>query len=160
MSQPIGLDPKLMPAKVGPPRHTTLSPQDEQRLRGAAADFEALFVKQMISAMRRTIPKDEKGEGLIRESQGEKIFRDMLDTEYANKMSHRGGKGQGSSGIGLGDMMFKQLIKRYQIQSTQPTAQSAQSDQSVQAAQKDLVKLQSETNAMQATGFGPKSASK
>lgn len=159
MSQAVGLDPKLPPVKQ--PRQTTLTPHDEQRLRGAAADFEALFVKQMLSAMRKTIPKDESGEGLIRESQGEKIFRDMLDTEYATAMSRRGGsqggKGQAGSGIGLGDMIFKQLVKRYQIQSTQPIAQS---DQTVDAAQKGLVKLQSETNAMQATGFGPKSASK
>ncbi|MBF0131297.1 MAG: rod-binding protein [Magnetococcales bacterium] len=155
MSQAVGLDPKLPP--VHKPRQTTLTPHDEQRLRGAAADFEALFVKQMLSAMRKTIPKDESGEGLIRESQGEKIFRDMLDTEYATAMSRRGGKGQAGSGIGLGDMIFKQLVKRYQIQSTQPIAQS---DPTVDAAQKGLVKLQSETNAMQATGFGPKSALK
>jgi len=151
VSQPIGLDPKLIPLKG--PRQTTLSLRDEQRLRNAAADFESLFIKQMLSSMRKAVPKDENG-GLIRESQGEKIFRDMLDSEYANIASRRG-----STGMGLGEMMFKQLIQRYQI-SANGKSSASQADKAVVAAQQGLDKVQGETHAMQAAQFGPKNAGK
>ncbi|MBF0171835.1 MAG: rod-binding protein [Magnetococcales bacterium] len=150
MSQPIAFDPKTTSAAA--PRQTTLSPRDEQRLRSAAADFESLFIQQMLTSMRKTVPKDENGEGLIRESQGEKIFRDMLDGEYANIMSHRGGRG-----MGLGEMMFQQLVKRYQLQANQPMAGG---QPAALTAERELKQLQSGTNAMQASQFGPKTASK
>lgn len=150
MSSPVGLDPQAVP-RTGPNKKTTsLSPQDEQRLRAASADFEALFIKQMLSSMRKTIPKDPHGEGLVRESQGEKIFRDMLDSEYANMMSHR----KGGGGLGLGEMMFRQLVKRYQLQAGQ-----ADESQPGKVAANALQKLQMEGSAMQAVQNGPKTAS-
>ncbi|MBF0109830.1 MAG: rod-binding protein [Magnetococcales bacterium] len=148
MSQPIA-DSRLAPTATTP-RLTTLSPRDEQRLRAAAADFESLFIKQMLSSMRKTIPKDETGEGLIRESQGEKIFRDMLDGEYANMMSQRSGRG-----MGLGEMMFQQLIKRYQLQAAGSGGPSP-----VTQAAAEVQRLRSEAGSIQATQFGPKNASK
>lgn len=156
MSQPIA-DSRLAPT-AATPRLTTLSPRDEQRLRAAAADFESLFIKQMLSSMRKTIPKDETGEGLIRESQGEKIFRDMLDGEYANMMSQRSGRG-----MGLGEMMFQQLIKRYQLQAAQSGAAAAGSGggpSPVTQAAAEVQRLRSEAGSIQATQFGPKNASK
>lgn len=151
MSSAVSLEPKAIPLKKTK-QTTTLSARDEQRLRSASADFEALFVKQMLSAMRKTIPKDAEGNGLIRESQGEKIFRDLLDTEYANMLSRSG------SGSGLGEMMFKQLVKRYQLQNTGTATNQA--SKTVDSAQKELGKLQTNTNTVQAAGIGPKNAFK
>ncbi|MBF0449134.1 MAG: hypothetical protein HQL67_13150, partial [Magnetococcales bacterium] len=54
--------------------NSKISPADRLRLREAAADFESMFVKQMLSSMRKAIPKEDGG--LIKESEGEKIFRD------------------------------------------------------------------------------------
>ncbi|MBF0437077.1 MAG: rod-binding protein [Magnetococcales bacterium] len=150
MTSPVGLDPQTLPRTGTAKKVTSLSPRDEQRLRAASADFEALFIKQMLSSMRKTIPKDPQGEGLVRESQGEKIFRDMLDSEYATMMSHR----KGGGGMGLGEMMFQQLVKRYQLQAGQ-----ANESRPTKVAENALQKLQVEGNAMQAVQSGPKSAS-
>ncbi|MBF0422198.1 MAG: rod-binding protein [Magnetococcales bacterium] len=154
MSAMDGLEPGKGIAAAGQSKRvTSLSPQDEQRLRQASADFEALFIKQMLSAMRKTIPKDPNGSGLIRESQGEKIFRDMLDSEYANMMSHRKG-----GGLGLGEMMFKQLVKRYQLQAGQGAG--VQAEKGSTTARRALDRLQADANAVQSIQSGPKSALK
>ena len=44
---------------------------------------------------------------LFGESNGEKIFRDMLDTEMSDRMSEAGG-------LGLADVMYDQLTAQYQ----------------------------------------------
>ncbi len=84
-----------------------VSAQDAAKLREAAADFEAMFVKQMLSSMRKAIPREEGG--LIKESEGEKIFRDLLDAEYAKTASRTG------QGMGVGAAMYRQLMARYGV---------------------------------------------
>jgi Rod binding domain-containing protein len=77
-------------------------PQKEQdRLKEAAAGFESLFVKQMMAEMRKTVPDS----GLIKQGQGEKIFRDMLDQEYATEMSRR------PEGYGLKESLYEQMTR-------------------------------------------------
>lgn len=89
---------------VGVSPKTTLSSQERWRLEEAGADFEAVFLKQMLTSMRKTIPKSQEGEvGLIKESGGEKIFRDLLDGEYAKMMSRKG-RGFGLKAFVLGQM--------------------------------------------------------
>ncbi|MBF0185303.1 MAG: rod-binding protein [Magnetococcales bacterium] len=84
-----------------------LTPQEARRLQGAAADFEAMFLKQMLGAMRKTVPKTPPGqEALIRESEGEKIFRDLLDGEYAKVMSQR------KNGLGLKEGLLRYLANQ------------------------------------------------
>lgn len=80
-----------------------LSEREYKRLEESASDFEAIFLKQMLSSMRKTVPRDQGGqETLLRESEGEKIFRDMLDGEYAKIMSRTG------RGIGLKGYIMRQ----------------------------------------------------
>ena len=72
--------------------------QEDTKLKEVCQQLESIFVHQMLSQMRNSIPKG----GFIQANQGEKIFQDMLDQEYAQKMSKAGG-------IGLADLMYRQL---------------------------------------------------
>lgn len=77
---------------------------DDKKLKESCQEFEAMFIKQMLSAMKKTVNKS----GLIKENMGEKIFDDMLNDEYAKSMAS-------TSGFGIAEMMYKQLaIDKYQ----------------------------------------------
>ena len=94
------------------------SSAEKQRkgLREACQGFEALFLDMMFREMRKTVPKDE----LFGESNAMDIFRDMHDTEVMKQMSSAGG-------IGIADMMYKQLSPQIErqianLQKTQKTS--------------------------------------
>ncbi len=76
----------------------TQTAKDTKKLKEACQDFEAIFIKQMLDGMRKTVPKTE----LLERTLGEEIFEDMLYTEYAKIMSRRGS-------LGIADILFKQL---------------------------------------------------
>jgi len=76
----------------------TQTTKDTKKLKEACQDFEAIFIKQMLDGMRKTVPKTE----LLERTLGEEIFEDMLYTEYAKIMSRRGS-------LGIADILFKQL---------------------------------------------------
>ena len=71
---------------------------DEAKLREAANEFEAIFIQQMLKTMRKTSLESE----FIKKSEGEKIFRSMLDEQYAIISAKSGS-------LGLGEMIFQQL---------------------------------------------------
>jgi flagellar protein FlgJ len=64
--------------------------------RGAAQQFEALFINQMMKSMRDATPQD----GLT-DSQQTKMFTSMLDQQLSQNMSKRG--------MGLADVLVRQL---------------------------------------------------
>ncbi|MFV0441121.1 MAG: rod-binding protein [Lachnospirales bacterium] len=72
----------------------------DEELKEACKEFESYFLQTVMKEMRKTIPEDENS--LIKKSQGEKIFTDMLDEEYA-KMSAE------QNTVGLADMLYKQM---------------------------------------------------
>ncbi len=74
---------------------------DPQRLKKACQLFEALFLSELFKEMRKTIPKGE----LLKEHNSDRIYKSMLDEEYATRMAEEGG-------VGLGDLLFKQLSNR------------------------------------------------
>jgi len=76
------------------------SEEQDKALKNACLEFESIFIYQMLSAMRSTVPENE----LIPEGQGEKVFKTMLDQEYSSQMSKAGG-------IGLADILYKQLSR-------------------------------------------------
>ncbi len=77
---------------------------DDKKLKESCQEFEAMFIKQMLSAMKKTVNKS----GLIKENMGEKIFDDMLNDEYAKSMAS-------TSEFGIAEMMYKQLaVDKYQ----------------------------------------------
>lgn len=70
----------------------------EDQLREVSADFESLFLSQMLNVMRGTVEESE----LLPGSHGEKVFRSMLDQEFAKAASKTGS-------LGLGEMIYKEL---------------------------------------------------
>ena len=71
---------------------------EDAKLREAANEFEAIFIQQMLKSMRKTSLESD----LLPKSEGEKIFRSMLDEQYAI-LSAKSGR------LGLGEMIFQQI---------------------------------------------------
>ena len=86
-------------------KNTMDDPAYQKRLKKACQGFESMFMQMMWKEMRGTVPENS----LFGESQGEKIFRDMLDTEMVDRMTQAGG-------LGLADLMYQQLRSQYQAQ--------------------------------------------
>lgn len=75
--------------------------QKDPKMMEAAQSFENQLLRQMIAEMRKTVPKDE----LIGENMGERIFRDELDSKYADLWTEQGG-------TGLADLIYQQLMEK------------------------------------------------
>lgn len=68
------------------------------RLYKVSQEFEAIFIKQMLNVMRKSVNKT----GLMDGGMAEEIFEDMLYDEYAQKMAETGS-------FGIANMIYKQL---------------------------------------------------
>ena len=66
---------------------------DREKLKKACADFEALFLAQMLKGMRRTIPQT----GLMGSGPGKEIYQTLMDRELSRNMAQRGGMGLGAA---------------------------------------------------------------
>ena len=77
------------------------SGQDDE-LKEACTEFESYFLNMMFKSMRKTVVSNG---GILGKSNAEKIFQDMLDEQMTDKMAKQGG-------IGLADMMYKQLSRQ------------------------------------------------
>jgi Rod binding domain-containing protein len=73
----------------------------DKKIRGAAELYEKQFLREMTKAMRSTVKESE----LIPVSQGEKIFREQLDQQYADQWGDQGG-------IGLADLIEQKLREK------------------------------------------------
>ncbi len=83
--------------KIEPTIAAGLTPE-QTKLKKAAQEFEAMFLRYLLSKMRETVPKD----GLIEDSQAMETYQDMLDGALADNISE-------DSKFGLADMLYKQL---------------------------------------------------
>lgn len=70
----------------------------EKKLKKACIEMESLLVKQMLSVMRKAVPKTK----LIHGGFAEEVFTDMLDDEYAMSMSR-------NHSFGLAKVLYSQL---------------------------------------------------
>ena len=70
--------------------------QSPEALKGAAKQFEALFLNMMLKSMRDATPQD----GMF-DSPQTKMFTSMLDQQLSQNMAQRG--------VGLADMLVRQL---------------------------------------------------
>lgn len=68
----------------------------DKALKGAAQQFESLFLNMMLKSMREATPQD----GMF-DSEQTRMFTGMLDQQMAQNMASRG--------VGLADIMVKQL---------------------------------------------------
>lgn len=73
-------------------------------LRQASAQFEALFVQQMLKGMRTATAAIADEDNPLSQIKKDDPFQDMLDNKMAISMTNNGG-------IGLADMLYKQLSK-------------------------------------------------
>ena len=88
-------DPRSREIARGSGRLKSPARDAETSLREAAAQFEAVFVRQMLAAMRSTVP--DRG-------QAEELFSGMLDDHLAGVMTSR-------ADSDLADAIYRQLIK-------------------------------------------------
>lgn len=77
----------------------------DEKLKDVSQMYEKHFLGEMMKAMRSTVHES----GFIKSNQAEKIFRDQLDQEYVDKWGAKGG-------IGLADLIYKQMIEKYGVQ--------------------------------------------
>lgn len=76
----------------------------EAKVREACQGFETMFLSMMYRQMRATVPDNT----LFGKSNSQKIWQSMLDDSLMEKVSKAGG-------VGLADMIYKQLTLRRQI---------------------------------------------
>lgn len=77
----------------------------DEKLKDVSAMYEKHFLGEMMKAMRSTV----KEGGIVQANQAEKIFREQLDDQYVEKWGEKGG-------IGLADLIYKQMIDKYGVQ--------------------------------------------
>ncbi len=83
----------------------------DQALKLVAQQFETVFMNMMLKSMREATPQD----GMF-DSEQTKMFTGMLDQQLAQNMSSRG--------VGLADIMIKQLSRSASTDVTQTRAES------------------------------------
>ena len=77
--------------------------ENDQELRKACADFEALFLHKLLKVMRRTVPES----GLLDGGLTQDIYTDMLDEKLAEIAAHNG------KGTGLGEKIYHDMKRAY-----------------------------------------------
>lgn len=75
-----------------------------QQARQTAEEFEAFFLSQMFNSMSSGLKTD----GAFGGGHSEKIFRDMLNDEYAKSMSRQGG-------VGIADMVYREILALQEV---------------------------------------------
>ncbi|WPM05577.1 rod-binding protein [Borreliella sinica] len=76
--------------------------QKTEELRQASLEFEAIFIKQMLDSMKKTLNKNQN---LLNGGQVEEIFEDMLCEQRAKQMAQ-------SQSFGIANSIYNQLVKK------------------------------------------------
>lgn len=82
-----------------------LTEAERKKLKKIAQDFESIFTGMMLKSMRATVAEDKLTGG----GKAEETYRYLLDQEYANQASQRGGANS------LSAMVEKELLKQYAV---------------------------------------------
>lgn len=88
-----------------------------EALKGAATQFEAMFINMMMKSMRDATPQDE-----LTGSEQSKMFTGMLDQQMSQNLAKRG--------VGLADMLIRQLS----VQATSAQSLAIGGDQNVRTS--------------------------
>tara|TARA_Y100000588_G_scaffold231786_1_gene245516 strand:+ start:374 stop:820 length:447 start_codon:yes stop_codon:yes gene_type:complete len=80
---------------------------DDDKLKEVSQQFEAFFINQIFKSMRNSA---QWGEGLIEKSHARSTYESMHDERLADEIST-------GRGIGISDLIYKQMSKRYDIGS-------------------------------------------
>ena len=95
----------------------------DQAIKAAAKQFESVFLNMMLKSMRDATPQDG-----VFDSEQTKMFTGMLDQQLAQSMASRG--------IGLADVMVKQLSHNQPASASAPAAASPAATKAVPSAYK------------------------
>ncbi len=71
----------------------------QKELKDTAEQFESLFIQQLLTQMRKTVPDSD----LFGDRKAEKLFESMLDEQLSIAMARAGG-------IGLSDIIYRQMV--------------------------------------------------
>ena len=93
-----GVTPDVSPRGAVAPRPT----EQDAALRKAADGMEALFMQQLLKAMRDTVPADG---GIVPRGQGEELFTGLMDERIAADTSAQWKRG-------LGEALYRALRHR------------------------------------------------
>jgi len=74
---------------------------EQEKLRKACQEFEAIFLYQLMQGMRRTIPQS----GLTGKGMGREIFESLFDQEVTKQMA------ASNNNTGLAGLLYEQLSK-------------------------------------------------
>lgn len=83
---------------------------DSAELKQVCKEFESIFVNMMYKQMRATVPKSD----YLESDSATEIYNSMLDDKLVEVASQRG--------IGLADVMYKQLARQYLKQESSAAA--------------------------------------
>ena len=116
------------PAPIGlkPAFSLAAKPTDPAGLKKAAQQFEAIFLRQMISSMRSA----SLGEDMLGSTAGDQ-FRDMADARTADSMAEKGS-------LGIAEMLMRQFGAKEATPpatAVHPTAPKAAPDPAVDTGQ-------------------------
>ena len=89
---------------------------DEGKLRKVCADFESIFIAQMLKVMRQTIPKS----GLLDGGSQQDVYLSLFDEELSKSFSRRGG-------VGLGKILYQHIVNQLKNKNPGPNT-SAETD--------------------------------
>lgn len=88
-------------------------PDDKTALKTATEEFEGMFIGYLLKVMRSTLDSDEGGELTL----GKDLYMDLFDNEIALSIAK-------NRSLGIGEMMFRQLIEAGQETSSAPAESS------------------------------------
>jgi len=74
--------------------------KDQEKLRGACQQFEAVFLAQLLQKMRETVPEDP----ILGDSRAKGIYYSILDWELAQQIAR-------TQSVGIAEMLFHQLSR-------------------------------------------------
>lgn len=84
----------------------------DKAVRQTAEQFEAHFVQQMMKAMRDSVEKSD-----LTDSGNADMYQDLMDKEVSMQLVRRGG-------MGLADMLEKQMLQQQAMANAQPSAET------------------------------------
>jgi Rod binding domain-containing protein len=90
-------------APIGPTgidQQATKPEKKDPAVHKVAQQYEAIFVNQLVTAMRKTVAKG----GMVPESNAERVYQSMLDSEYSQRISETGQ-------LGLSNLIYDHLMK-------------------------------------------------
>jgi flagellar protein FlgJ len=73
----------------------------DAKLHKACADFEAIMLRQLLAAMRESVPES----GLLDGGHAEEMYQGMHDEQLANTLAQ-------GKGVGFGETLYRQISRQ------------------------------------------------